>query len=178
MRRFNADNIMNRELKHPSQADALQSSNNPVNRHEFINTSVSKVHDLDEPFYCTINEFVMACPRINDRTLRRYIKNGKIEARRVSHARSRKGYKYEFAIYKSSLKEKIIRFRQEKLEKERQRFEEKIKNRRVNKVIKDISSKLCTRLVTAKDTNSEIDNDIKEHIILLLKEKTEELLSI
>jgi len=170
---------MDRELKHPNHSVALQSSNNSVNQHEFINTSVRKVHDLDEPFYCTINEFVRACPKINYRTLSRYIKKGKTEARRVSCPQIPQGYRYEVAVYKSSVREKIVRFRQEKRRKGKLRFEKKRINRKVKKVIKDISSNLCTRLVTVTDsTNTEKCIDVKEHIIFLLEEKSEELLSM
>ena len=140
--------------------------------------SMSQVNDLLKPFYCTISEFVRACPEINYRTLRRYIEQGKIEARRVSCPQVPQGCKYEVAVYKSSVKEKIIRFRREKLQKRKQRFEERRINRTMKKVIKDISSNLCTRLVTATDTDSEKCVDIKEQIILLLEEKSEELLSV
>jgi hypothetical protein len=167
---------MDRELKHPNHSDALQSSNNPVNQRECIDTSVSQVNNLDEPFYCTINELVRACPKINYRTLRRYIKQGEIEARRVSCTRVPQGCKYEVAVYRSSVREKIIRLRQEKLQNKNQRFEKKRINRTVKKVVKDISSNLYARLVTATDTNSEKCVGIKEHIILLLEEKSEELL--
>jgi len=178
MRRYNADNIMDRELKRPNHSDASQSSDNPVNQHECIDISVSQVNNLDEPFYCTINELVRACPKINYRTLRRYIKQGEIEARIVSCPQVPQGCKYEVAVYKSSVKEKIIHLRQENLKKKNQRFEKKRINRRVKKVAKDISSNLYTRLVTATDTNSEKSIGIKERIILLLEEKSEELLSI
>ena len=177
MRRFNTDNIMDRELKHPNQADALQSSNNSMNQRECVNTVLSQDHNLDEPFYCTIIEFVRACPKINYRTLRRYIKQGKTEARRVSCTRSPNGYKYEVAVYNSSVKEKIVGFRLEELQKKKRRYEEKRKKRRVKKVIKDISSKLRTGLVAVPDTNSEECVGEKEHIILFLEEKSEELLS-
>ena len=153
MRRFNADNIMDCELKHPNHSDALQGSNNSVNQHECFDTSVRQVNNLAEPFYCTINEFIKVCPRYRRSTIKLHAKQEIIEARRVRCPHGR-GYRYEIAIYNSVVKEKVLKLRQEK-EQRRKIIQEKRQIVKLKKIIKNLHL----------DSN---ENNIKEHIISLL----------
>lgn len=149
MRRHNADNIMDRELKHLNHSDALHGSNNPVSAHECIDTSGNPFNNLDEPFYCTINEVIKVCPSLRRSTITRNAKQEIIEARRAISPHGR-GYRYEIAIYNSTVKETVLKLRQEK-----EVIEEKRRIVKLKKIIKNL--------------HMDIDeNNIREHIISLL----------
>lgn len=149
MRRRNTDNIMDRELKHPNHSDALRGSNNHVSVHERIHTSGNPFNNLNEPFYCTINEVIKVCPSLRRSTITRNAEQEIIEARRAISPHGR-GYRYEIAIYNSIVKEKVLKLRQE-----REIIEERKRIVKLKKIIKNL--------------NMDIDgNNIKEHIISLL----------
>jgi hypothetical protein len=162
MRRYNADNIMDRELKHPNHSDALQSSNNPVNQHECINTSVNQFNNLDlnEPFYCTIKEFIKVCPSLRRSTIKRHIRQEIIEARRVRCPQSR-GYRYEIAVYNSVVKKKVLKLRQEKEQRKQEKEQRKRRIQGKREIVK--LKKIIKHLYTDID-----ENNIKEYIISFL----------
>ena len=141
---------MDRELKHPNHSDALRGSNNHVSVHERINTSGNPFNNLNEPFYCTINEVIKVCPSLRRSTITRNAEQEIIEARRVISPHGR-GYRYEIAIYNSIVKEKVLKLRQRK----KKIIEERKQIVKLKKIIKNL--------------NMDIDgNNIKEHIISLL----------
>lgn len=146
---------MDRKLKHPNHSDALQSSNDPANQHECINTSVNQFNnlDLDEPFYCTIKEFIKVCPRFRRSTIQLHAQQETIESRRVRCPHGR-GYRHEIAVYNSIIKKKVLKLRQEK-EQRKKIIKEKRQIVKVKKIIKNLYT----------DIN---ENNIKEHINSLL----------
>jgi hypothetical protein len=144
---------MDSEPKNPNHLDALQSSNNPMKKHECFNPSVSQVDNIADPFYCTINEFIKICPRFRRSTIKLHAKQEIIEARRVRCPHGR-GYRYEIAVYNSDVKEKVLKLRQEKEQMEK-KIQEKRRIVKLKKIIKNLHI----------DIN---ENNIKEHIISLL----------
>lgn len=151
---------MDRERKHPNHSDALQSSNNPANRHVCFNTAISQVHNLDEPFYCTINEFIKVCPSLRRTTIKRHIRQEIIEARRVRCPYGR-GYRYEIAIYNSVVKKKVLKLQQEKEQRKQEKGQRKRIIREKREIVK--LKKIIRNLYTDID-----ENNIKEYIISFL----------
>jgi hypothetical protein len=136
--------------------------------------------NLNKPVYCTIKEFLKACPEMRRRTLARHIKEGRIEARRIHCSQVPQGYKYEVAVYDPDILKRVLQLRAKEKQNKLEQWQTKRTLKKVmNNFASDISEDISKYLNLTSEINIRNMNqiNIKNKVISLVEERLEKYLS-